>query len=70
MSKFDKVWYDVLICKLKQNGINGKLLDLFESYLSNRKQRVVINGSESDSGIVDAGVPQGTALGPLLILII
>ena len=35
MSKvFDKVWYDGLIFKLKQNGINGKLLDFLESYLS------------------------------------
>ena len=70
MSKaFDKVWHEGLIFKLKQNGIDGKLLGLFESYLCNRKQRVVINGSESVWGKIDAGVPQGSVLGPLLFLI-
>ena len=58
---FEKVWYDGLIFKFKQNGINGKLLDLPESYLSNRKQRVLINCSESEWGIVDTGVPQGSS---------
>ena len=40
-----------------------------KSYLSNRKQRVVIIGSESEWGIVGAGVPQGSVLGLLLVLI-
>ena len=39
MSKaFDKVWHEGLLHKLKHNGIDGKLLALFECYLSNRKQ--------------------------------
>ena len=51
MSKaFDKVWHQGLLHKLKQNGIDGKLLSLLESYLSKRQQRVVINGFESDWG--------------------
>ena len=51
MSKaFDKVWHEGLLFKLRQNGINGKLINLLKSYLSNRKQRVLINGSESDWG--------------------
>ena len=70
MSKaFDKVWHEGLIFKLKQNGIEGKLLNLFESYLTNRKQRVVLNGMESNWGDIRAGVPQGSVLGPLLFLI-
>ena len=70
MSKaFDKVWHEGLIFKLKQNGIEGKLLTLFQNYLSNRKQRVVINGTESNWGDVQAGVPQGSVFGPLLFLI-
>ena len=49
MSKaFDRVWHEGLLFKLKHNGINGKLLNLMKSYLGNRKQRVVLNGFESD----------------------
>ena len=70
MSKaFDKVWHDGLVFKLKQNGIEGKLLNLFQNYLTNRKQRVVINGMESNWGDIKAGVPQGSVLGPLLFLV-
>ena len=62
MSKaFDKVWHERLLFKLKQNGINGKLLNLLKGYLANRNQRVLING-----GIVESGVPHGSVLGPLL----
>ena len=51
MSKaFDKVWHEGLIFKLKQNGVDGNLLNLFKDYLTNRKQRVVLNGQESDWG--------------------
>ena len=40
---FDKVWHSGLIFKLKQNGIDGKLLSLMLSYLMDRKQCIVIN---------------------------
>ena len=70
MSKaFDKVWHEGLLFKLKQNGINGKLLNLLKSYLANRNQQVLLNGSESGWGIAESGVPQGFVLGPLPFLI-
>ena len=70
MSKaFDKVWHEGLVFKLKQNGVDGKLLSLIQNYLTNRKQRVIINGTSSDWGQIEAGVPQGSVLGPLLFLV-
>ena len=52
--------------KLKQNGISGKLLRLIKEFLSDRKQRVVLNGQFSSWIDAQAGVPQGSLLGPLL----
>ena len=69
MSKaIDKVWHEGLIFKLEQNNNEGKLLDFVENHLSNRKQRVVLNGMESKWGDIRAGVPQGSVLDPLLFL--
>ena len=66
---FDKVWHEGLIFKLKQNGVSGKLLSFFQSYLSNRKQRVTLNGFHSEFASIESGVPQGSVLGPLLFLV-
>ena len=56
---FDEVWHEGLLYKLECNGIS-------ENYLFNRYQRVVLNGIESNWTIINAGVPQGSVLGPLL----
>ena len=70
MSKaFDKVWHRGLIHKLESIGISGNLLNLMESFLSERYQRVLINGQSSEWASIKAGVPQGSILGPLLFLI-
>ena len=66
---FDKVWHEGLLFKLKQLGISGTLLKWLESYLALRKQRVILDGCCSDVSYVEAGVPQGSILGPLLFLV-
>ena len=66
---FDKVWHDGLIFKMRQNGRSGKLLKLFQNYLSNRKQHVVLSRFSSDYSSIESGIPQGPVLGPLLFLI-
>ena len=43
-SALENVWHKGLIEKLNQIGVEGKLLDLFKSYLSNRRKIVVVKG--------------------------
>ncbi|CAB4008479.1 Hypothetical predicted protein [Paramuricea clavata] len=66
---FDKVWHKGLLAKLKSVGINGPLLQWFESYLTERYQSVTIEGKSSHWAHIEAKVPQGSVLGPLLFLI-
>ena len=58
-----------LIHKLEQFGITALLLNWLIDYLSNRKQRVVIEGEHSEWTHIKSGVPQVSMLGPLLFLI-
>ena len=52
---FDQVWHKGLLFKLNKFGFGGKLLKWFSDYLSNRYQRVIINGKCSDWLKVTAG---------------
>ena len=67
---FDSVNHDIILMKLKSEfGIDGILLKFIRNYLKDRKQRVVIGGSQSDLKNVRSGVPQGSILGPLFFVL-
>lgn len=66
---FDRVWHEGLLVKLKAYGIDKNVFLWIKSYLSKRRQRVFVKKSVSSELYINAGVPQGSVLGPLLFLI-
>ena len=63
---FDRVWHGGLLHKLKSYGISGQIFGLISSFFSNRRLRVVLDGKSSQEYPINAGVPQGSILDPIL----
>ena len=66
---FDKVPHERLLHKCQYYGIRGNTLKWIRSFLTGRTQRVLLDGTSSESRPVRSGVPQGTVLGPILFLV-
>ena len=66
---FDKVDHNILIRKVMEHKISGKIIRWIREFLKNRKQIVIANGVKSDETEVISGVPQGTVLAALLFVI-
>lgn len=63
---FDSVWHKGLLSKLINYDFPSYIIHLLNSYITNRKFQVLINNELSSPKTIEAGVPQGSVLGPIL----
>jgi len=66
---FDKIDHRILLAKLQSLGVKGKAYEFIKNFLTNRTFTVKVGENMSDEMIVISGIPQGTCLGPILMLI-
>ena len=66
---FDKVDHKLLLIKLQKYGFSSQLISWIRSFLTDRKQCVVLDGHRSVLASIISGVPQGTVLGPILFIL-
>ena len=66
---FDTIDHKLLLTKLEHYGIRGIAYDWIKSYLCERKQYVSVNSCNSEAMNVVCGVPQGSILGPKLVIL-
>ena len=66
---FDRVSHSGLLFKLKSIGLGGSVLSICGEFLSDPRQRVVVDDAASEWIPIISGVPQGTVLGPLLFIL-
>ena len=64
---FDTTEHSIVLNILQQDfGVVGTALNWFDSFLSGRKQRILVGDKTSDDFNLNCGVPQGSCMGPII----
>ena len=67
---FDKADHSIILRRLREKGIGGKIGKWIQNYLEDRSQSVIANNHISNNVKVISGVPQGSVIGPILFLVL